>query len=157
MKESKDTGKYQVGNRQPVQGQVIGDHNTVHQQWVTQQKSLGGLLTIWVIVAIIANAIDLFLSLNGSGLSTYDPINLYPALSIISDAITIIGYISILRFKKWGYYLVLAVYGIATIMRIAIIANSPSLASKGMVVVIGGVIGAIIFYALVQNVIRQFG
>lgn len=33
MSESEDTGKYQVNNDGPVQGQVIGDHNTVHHHF----------------------------------------------------------------------------------------------------------------------------
>lgn len=39
MSESEDTGKYQVDNDGPVQGQVIGDNPIVHQYFRTQDKA----------------------------------------------------------------------------------------------------------------------
>ncbi len=38
MKGSEDTGKYWVGNDKTVQGQVIGDHATVHQHFYGNTK-----------------------------------------------------------------------------------------------------------------------
>lgn len=37
MKEQEDTGKYQVNNDGPVQGQIIGDHNKVELHFHSPQ------------------------------------------------------------------------------------------------------------------------
>jgi hypothetical protein len=119
-----------------------------------QQRKLGGCLMAWVVVVIIVGTIEMLLALTGLGASIYDPISYYPAIAVVADAATITGYIGILNFKKWGCYLVLAMYAILTLIRIVIIAMVPAFAAQGIVGVFVGLIGMAIFYALIHNIIR---
>jgi tetratricopeptide (TPR) repeat protein len=40
VSEPEDTGKYRVENQQPVQGQIIGDNNIIHQHFISASGSI---------------------------------------------------------------------------------------------------------------------
>jgi hypothetical protein len=105
-------------------------------------------LTAWAIFGIIASGFLLLLSL--TGIRYADPVNTIPVLNISIMIGVLVGYTGVLRLKKWGYYLVLSMYILLAIVRLALIASYP-VANQGGGALIVGIIGGIIFFTLAQS------
>ena len=128
-------------------------HRQAESQQQIEASKHTGCLTLWALFGIIATGILLILSLKG-GVSG-DPINAVPILSISISVATLIGYIGVLLLKRWGYYLVLSMYILVTIARMAIVANSPVLiGNQGKLAILGGMLGGIIFFALCRSALQ---
>jgi hypothetical protein len=128
----------------------LGPYQQPYQQPGPYQRARSntGCLTAWAIFGIIASGFLLLLSL--TGIRYADPVNTIPVLNISIMIGVLVGYTGVLRLKKWGYYLVLSMYILLAIVRLALIASYP-VANQGGGALIVGIIGGIIFFTLAQS------
>jgi hypothetical protein len=119
-----------------------------------QPRKKAGCLTAWSIFGIVAGSLLLLVALAGRRTSL-DPINVIPGLNIGLGVAAIVGYIGVLLWKKWGYYLVLSLYILTTVLRIGIVLVFPALlGGTGIFAIVAGIIGGCIFFALARGVLQ---
>ncbi len=113
----------------------------------------GGCLTAWLILLGIGDVLAMVGALIAFSQPGYGLVGL---LILIGAVLAIVGVIGTWQFKRWGYYLIMTLYGINVVIgviSICVSSSSGTPISTGSSIgsIIGGAIGMLILYLLVRE------
>ncbi|HEY7419250.1 MAG TPA: DUF2127 domain-containing protein [Ktedonobacteraceae bacterium] len=105
----------------------------------------GGCLTAWLVLLGIGSALVVL-----SSFVDFSRSAILGVLLLVGGILAFVGVVGTWQLKRWGYYLIMALYGLNVIFSLfSLLSGSGSATSVGTI--IGGLVGMIILYLLVRG------